>query len=77
MNAEALDFAADSFDVMEEIARRVPLSRLRRPDWDLALLRGLGLRAEADEEVWRRVWSREEKLSFASTPLFMIAAVKD
>ena len=62
----------ENFDVMEDIARRVPLSNIRRPEWDLALLRGLGLRAEADEQIWQRVWSEEEKLNFSSTPLFLV-----
>ena len=66
----------ENFDVMEGIARRVPLSNIRRPDWDLALLRGLGLRAEADGQLWQRVWSEEEKLNFSSTPLFLVRAVK-
>ena len=66
----------ENFDVMEDIARRVPLSNIRRPEWDLALLQGLGLRAEADGQIWRRVWSEEEKLNFASTPLFLVRAVK-
>ena len=66
----------ENFDVMEDIARRVPLSNIRRPEWDLALLRGLGLRAEADGQLWQRVWSEEEKLNFSSTPLFLVRAVK-
>ncbi|MCR5136189.1 MAG: class I SAM-dependent methyltransferase [Oscillospiraceae bacterium] len=66
----------ENFDVMEDIARRVPLSRIRRPEWDLAALDSLGLSAEADRQVWERVWSEEEKLNFASTPLFMVRAVK-
>lgn len=66
----------ENFDVMEDIARRVPLSSIRRPDWDLALLQGLGLRAEANEQIWQRVWSEEEKLNFSSTPLFLVRAVK-
>lgn len=66
----------ENFDVMEDIARRVPLSRIRRPRWDLDLLHALGLRAEADETVWRRVWSEGEKLNFASTPLFLIRAAR-
>ena len=49
----------ENFDVMEDIARRVPLSSIRRPDWDLALLQGLGLRAEANEQIWQRVCSEE------------------
>ena len=67
----------ENFDVMEDIARRVPLSRIRRPAWDLAQLRSHGLLAEADEQVWERVWSEEEKLNFSSTPLFMVRAVKE
>ena len=66
----------DNFDVMEDIARRVPLSNIRRPAWDLETLQSLGLHAEADEQVWQRVWSEEEKLNFASTPMFMIGARK-
>ena len=66
----------ENFDVMEDIARRVPLSNIRRPDWDLTLLQGLGLHAEADEQIWQRVWSEEEKLNFASTPLFMVRALR-
>jgi hypothetical protein len=66
----------ENFDVMEDIARRVPLSNIRRPAWDLALLQGLGLRAEADEQIWQRLWSEEEKLNFSSTPLFLVRAVE-
>ncbi len=66
----------ENFDVMEDIARRVPLSSIRRPDWDLVQLRGLGLQAEADEQTWQRVWSEEEKLNFSSTPLFLVRAKK-
>ena len=66
----------ENFDVMEDIARRVPLSNIRRPEWDLTLLQGLGLQAEADEQIWQRVWSEEEKLNFASTPLFMVRALR-
>ena len=64
----------ENFDVMEDIARRLPLSNVRRPAWDLEQLRGLGLSAEADETVWQRVWSEDEKLNFSSTPLFVVRA---
>ena len=64
----------ENFDVMEDIARRMPLSGIRRPAWDLEQLSSLGLKAEADERVWQRVWSEEEKISFASTPLFLVCA---
>lgn len=62
----------EHFDVMEDIARRVPLSDIRRPAWDLEQLSGVGLQGEADETVWQRVWSDEEKVSFASTPMFLV-----
>ena len=64
------------FDVMEGIARRLPLSAVQRPAWDGERLAGLGLRCETDEKVWKRVWSDEEKLNFASTPLFLVRAEK-
>jgi hypothetical protein len=66
----------ENFDVMEDIARRMPLSNIRRPEWDLALLHDLGLHAEADVQVWQRVWSEEEKLNFSSTQLFLIRGTK-
>ena len=66
----------ENFDVMEDIARHVPLSNIHRPEWDLALLHNLGLHAEADKEIWERVWSEDEKLNFSSTPLFLVRAVK-
>ena len=37
---------------------------------------GLGLQAEADGQIWQRVWSEEEKLNFSSTPMFMVRATK-
>ena len=66
----------ENFDVMEDIARRVPLSDIYRPVWDLELLSSLGLQAEADEQIWKRVWSEQEKLNFSSTPLFLVRARK-
>ena len=67
----------ENFDVMEDIARRVPLSGIRRPAWDLTQLCSLGMNAQADEQVWRRVWSEAEKLNFSSTPMFMVRATKE
>jgi len=67
----------ENFDVMEDIARRVPLSRIKRPEWDIKLLGDLGLKAEADTGFGEKVLSEEDKISFASTPMFMIKAVKE
>lgn len=62
---------------MEAIAASAPASYLQRPAWDIATLEGLGLSATADAQVAKRVWSRAELLSQASTPLFRIHARKD
>ena len=67
----------ENFDVMEDIARRVPLSSIRRPTWDLTELRSLGLHVRANEQIWQQVWSEEEKLVFSSTPLFLVRALKE
>lgn len=70
------DNVGEDFDIMDDIASRVPLSSIERPAWDLDLLADLGMEAVADTEVWRRVWTAEEKVNFASTPMFMITAIK-
>lgn len=68
------EYTCTDIDAMEAIARQVPLSAADRPDWDLRVLERLGMRADVDENAWRRVWSREEKINFSATPLFQIAA---
>ena len=65
----------ENFDQMERIAMRVPLSRAARPAWDHSVLSKLGLRVTTDTEAWSRVWSAEEKVNFASTPMFLVHAV--
>lgn len=68
----------DNFEKMEEIAHYVPLSRIARPAWDVQTLKELGYaEVAADERIWEIVLSEEEKVSWASTPMFMIAARKD
>ena len=61
---------------MEAIAGKAPLSGCVRPQWDLAILRRLGMDAVADEDIWKTVWTREERINNGSTPMFMIKAVK-
>ncbi|MDO4632702.1 MAG: methyltransferase domain-containing protein [Eubacteriales bacterium] len=62
------------FSIMEDIARRIPLSGIQRPAWDVDLLTSMGISVCPDEHIWKRVWSDDEKISFASTPLFLIEA---
>lgn len=66
----------ENYDVMEDIARRIPLSAIVRPQWDRQLLTQLGMAVEIRPNIWQQVWSRQEQLSFASTPMFMIRAVR-
>ena len=66
----------ENFEKMEEIARHIPLSGVHRPAWDFRVLRGCGVAVDADEQVWKRVWSEEEKINFSSTPLFLVRGVK-
>lgn len=63
------------FEVMERIAMRIPLSNTMRPAWDHAVLSGLGMDVSTDLQAWDRVWSAEEKINFASTPMFLVRAV--
>ncbi len=64
------------FDVMEDIARKLPLSPVTRPAWDIRVLSDIGFDAAADPQIWQRVWTEQEQINFASTPLFMISAVR-
>lgn len=66
----------ENYDVMEQIARRIPLSAIARPAWDRAVLGELGMEVAVDEQIWQRVWSEQEQTSFASTPMFMIRALR-
>ncbi|MDO4616041.1 MAG: methyltransferase domain-containing protein [Lachnospiraceae bacterium] len=67
----------DNFEKMEELARQMPMTELLRPDWDERVLTEIGFgTVESDREIWKRVWSEEEKTSCASTPMFMIKARK-
>ncbi len=70
------DTAGTDVDAMEAIARQTPLSRRIRPQWDLELLKGFGLTVSADTEVWRQVWTQEEWVNNASTPLFLVTAAR-
>ena len=66
-------YTCTDIDAMENIARKVPLSRIDRPDWDLEVLGKLGCtEAKADTKVWEEVWSDVEKANYQSTPMFLV-----
>ncbi len=66
----------ENFDVMEEIAAKIPLSRIQRPAWDVTCLSKYGVRVKSDHTIWKQLWSEEEIINFSSTPLFMIHGCK-
>ncbi len=70
------DTAGTDVAAVESIARRAPLSAHDRPGWDFGVLADLGMDVSADTEIWRRVWTREEWVNNASTPMFLVEAVK-
>ena len=66
----------EGFDVMEQIASRIPMTKTMRPDWDREVLVNLGLQVTINEQIWNRVWSAEEQINFSSTPMFLICGKK-
>ena len=66
----------ENFDIMEDIARDLPLSALTRPAWDEIMLSRLGMSVNTRKNIWQKVWTLQEQTNFASTPMFMITAFK-
>lgn len=70
-------YLGTDIDAMEAIARQVPLSRQKRPLWDVKILEELQMNGiRTDLSVWERVWSKIEKLNYAATPMFLVEVVK-
>ncbi|NCB91671.1 MAG: methyltransferase domain-containing protein [Clostridia bacterium] len=70
-------YIGTDIDAMEEIARRVPLSKENRPGWDVKAFEKMeDMNVQTDENIWEYVWSEEEKLNYGSTPMFMVCARK-
>ena len=66
-----------NFDQMERIAEQLPMTLTDRPSWDRVELEKIGFQdIQIDTEVYQRVWMQEEKINYASTPLFEIVATK-
>ena len=70
-------YTCTDIDAMENIARQVPLSSINRPDWDREILTKIGFTTiNIIPDIWQQIWSDEEKLNYASTPMFLIKAIK-
>ncbi|WP_409308437.1 class I SAM-dependent methyltransferase [Pectobacterium sp. B1J-3] len=62
---------------MENIARQLPLSRERRPQWDMQALLKCGYhKLMVDTQVGDELWDDTEKVNYASTPMFLVCAEK-
>ena len=69
--------AYEDSPVMEEISRRLYFSRCSRPGEDLRLLERAGFPSvDVDTGIWKEVWDEDEKIMYASTPMFRIRARK-
>lgn len=70
-------YTCTDIDSMEEIARNVPLSKISRPQWDVKILKELSCsHVEVKDQIWKEVWSREEKANYQSTPMFLVISDK-
>lgn len=70
-------YAGTDIEKMEDIARKLPLSSTQRPAWDEMVLLNCGAaKVVVDTQVWREVWSDEEKINYTTTPMFMVMAKK-
>lgn len=64
-------------DRMEAIAKQVPLSRMKRPQWDMETMQSVGfVHVDCDETVWKDVWTEEEIVNNSSTPIFLVSGNK-
>ncbi|PAF43401.1 class I SAM-dependent methyltransferase [Helicobacter sp. 11S03491-1] len=62
---------------METIAKSLPLSKIRRPQWDYEVLSSLGFEIIAyDKEFYQEIWDEKEKIMFHATPMFLLVAQK-
>ncbi len=70
-------YTCTDIDRMEAIAKKLPLSRKQRPEWDVSVLKRYKISSvTTDVHVWKQVWSEEEKANYGSTPMFSVLAVK-
>lgn len=70
-------YTCTNTDWMEDIARQMPLSPVIRPAWDYQALKQAGFnKVDVEENIGERVWSLTERMNYASTPMFCVAAYR-
>lgn len=63
-------------DVMENIAKDLFFSKVKRPAWDINFFQDLGLRVIVDLNLQDRLFSPIEKILYQYSPLFLIKVSK-
>jgi SAM-dependent methyltransferase len=67
----------ENFDIMEDIARVLPLTGKNRPEWDEKVLNEFNVKdIKLVEDIGSQVYSEKERVNYASTPMFMIKVRK-
>lgn len=70
-------YKGTDIEKMEEIARQVPLSQLKRPEWDMEAMKNAGFQnIVCDQQVWKEVWTKEEILNNSTSPIFLLEGHK-
>ena len=65
------------YDDDTEIFEDLPLSNIKRPEWDIEVLKNIGFTdIEIDEDAGSGLYKEWEKLLYSVTPLFEISAIK-
>jgi len=68
----------ENFDQMEKIAYNMPLTKCKRPGWDVDFLNRLEIgHVESIEDIGKRLYSEKELVNYNSTPLFMVKLEKN
>ena len=74
---EEASVPAEKVRMLEEIAKKLPLSRCRRPDWDRRALEEIGMRVvEIEQDIGQDVLTRQEQQDYRPNPMFMVCAEK-
>ena len=72
---DALDSAADITEPFDPL--QLPLSGIKRPYWDVELLRNMGFGdVHTEFDVTDKLWDEKERLLYGETPMFGVFATK-
>ena len=65
-------------DCMEEITKKLSITRSKRPEADVQMLRAAGFQnIEVYEDIGQRVWNAREQVNYASRPMFLIKGMRE